>query len=148
VGRTAPVSDQDIQDQIGISKEFNVFEYQNAIGALDKVKIYHITKYFIENPKSAPIQVVVSTLYGFFTKLMITQQHNSKNDLELARLLGLGNAYFLKDYRSAARNFSIDAIKSILIYLSEIDLRSKGVMNRGADDEGLYRDLNYFIINR
>jgi DNA polymerase III subunit delta len=148
IGQLTPVTSEDIQDQIGISKEFNVFEYQNAIGIRDKTKIFHITNYFIENPKNAPIQVVVSNLYSYFTKLMIAIQHGSQNDQDLARLLGLGNAYFIKDYRSAARNFSLEGVKSILVYLSEIDLKSKGVMNRDASDEGLYRDLNHFILTR
>ena len=147
MGPGKKVTPDHIQDLIGISKEYNIFEYQNAIGSKDQNKTYHITNYFIDNPKSAPMPLIVTNLYSFFSKLLIAAQNHNKSDQELASLMGLNNAYFLKDYKIGVRNYSVSKILEILVYLSEVDLKSKGVNNRHSNDEGLYRDLSFFIFS-
>jgi DNA polymerase-3 subunit delta len=147
LGTGKKVTVDHIQDLIGISKEYNIFEFQNAIGAKDLNKTYLITNYFIDNPKSAPMPLIVSNLFSFFSKLLIMAQNINKSDQELASLMGLNNAYFLKDYKIAVRNYSVTKILQILVFLSEIDLKSKGVNNRHSNDDGLYRDLSFFIFS-
>jgi DNA polymerase-3 subunit delta len=147
LGTGKKVTVDHIQDLIGISKEYNIFEFQNAIGAKDLNKTYLITNYFIDNPKSAPMPLIVSNLFSFFSKLLIMAQNINKSDNELASLMGLNNAYFLKDYKIAVRNYSVTKILQILVFLSEIDLKSKGVNNRHSNDDGLYRDLSFFIFS-
>ncbi len=146
LGSGKKVTPDHVQEQIGISKEFNIFEYQNALGLKDATKIYSITNYFIENSKTAPIQVVVSTLYNYFSKVLITIQNHRSNDADLAKLLGLANAYFLKDYKSTAKLYSAQKVMNILVFLSEIDLKSKGVNSRSSNDGPLYRDLSHFVL--
>jgi DNA polymerase III subunit delta len=147
LGKGQKVTLEDIQEQIGISKEFNIFEYQNAIGVKDFDKVIKITKYFAENSKSVPIQVVISNLYNYFSKLYIASQNIRSSDPELVKLLGLSNSYFLKDYKIATKNYPSNKIQKILVYLSEMDLKSKGVNNRHSSDSPLYKDLSYFILN-
>ncbi|HMP29628.1 MAG TPA: DNA polymerase III subunit delta [Saprospiraceae bacterium] len=147
IGTSKKVTTDDIQELIGISKVFNVFEYQNALGQKDIQKVLNITSYFTENPKAVPIQVAVSSLYNYFSKILIACQYNSVNDQDLAKKMGLTNAFFLKDYKNAAKNYNQNQVLKILVYLSEIDLKSKGVSNRHANDAPLFQDLAYFILN-
>lgn len=145
IGTKQQVSLDDIQDQIGISKDFNIFELQNALGARDKVRAYIITKYFVANPKNAPLTFVVTTLFGYFSKVLIGVQNKSAPDRELATVLGV-NPFFVKDYKTAIRNYSEEKTKEIIVFLAEMDLRSKGVMNRGGEDGALLQDLVYHIL--
>jgi DNA polymerase III subunit delta len=146
-GKDTKISVEAIQEQIGISKEFNVFELQKCLGERDKVKSFLISKYFDENPKDNPIQSTVSNLYAYFVKLMIVVQHMKEGDAVLQKKMGLTSAYFLKDYKSAARNFSLDKIREIIVILRHVDLQSKGVHNKSKSDGQLLTELVYNILN-
>lgn len=146
-GRGVKISLEVIQDQIGISKEFNVFELQKALGEKNKAKSFLIAKYFAENPKENPIQVTVINLFGYFQKALIAAQYQSEGDAVLQKKLGLTTAYFVKDYRAVARNFPVSKIRSILMRIRTTDVESKGVNNKSKDDGQLLTELIYFILN-
>lgn len=146
-GRGVKISLEVIQDQIGISKEFNVFELQKALGEKNKAKSFLIGKYFADNPKENPIQVTVINLFGYFQKALIAAQYQSEGDAVLQKKLGLTTSYFVKDYRAVARNYPVSKIRSILMRIRTTDVESKGVNNKSKDDGQLLTELIYFILN-
>lgn len=139
------VTEQLVEEQVGISKDFNIFELQNAIGRRDPVMCNRIVNYFIESPKQHPIAPLLSTLYSYFIKVMIYHQVENKSDA--ASALGI-SPYFLSDYALAARNYPLGKLATCIGYLHECDLRSKGVRNSGAVTEGqLLKELVFKIIH-
>lgn len=145
-GPGAKITPEIVQDQIGISKEFNVFELQKAIAEKNKAKIFLIAKYFADNPKDNPIQVTVVNLFNYFSKVMITGQHASESDVSLQKKLGLPSPFFVKEYRQAAKNFSVERSREIILDIHETDLESKGVMNKNKTDGQLLMELLYKIV--
>lgn len=129
-----------IQKFIGISKDFNIFELQNAIGQKDKKKAYRIVKYFADNKKVHPIQMNVGSLYNYFTSLLIAKKYEGNDDRTLAQKAGI-NPYFAKSYKSAARNYSMPQIRRSFELLHEMDKASKGVDVRRSDELGLYQEF-------
>ena len=137
----------EIQEQIGISKDFNVFELQKALSKKDVVKANLIINYFANNPKSNPIQMTVASLYNYFVKVYIAIQNLRETDQVLMRKLGVGSPYFIKEYRNAARNFTFDKVRSILVQLRKADLESKGVGARSKDQSMILKDLVYHALH-
>ncbi len=142
-----PVTLDQIQDQIGISKEFNVFELQKALSEKNVVKANMIVQYFAQNQKSNPIQMTIASLFGYFMKVYITLQNGSQPDNVLMRSLGLGSPFFVKEYRMAARNYNIAKVRSVINMIKEVDLKAKGVGNRSLDSGALLTDLVFHILH-
>ena len=139
------INEDIIERNIGISKDYNVFELQNAIGRRDVVACTRIVNYFAANPKDAPIQMILPSLYGFFIKVMMFHQEPDKK--KAASLLKI-NPFFLRDYEVAARNYSLGKLASCIGYLFDTDLRSKGVRSSGNVTDGeLLKELVFKIIH-
>jgi DNA polymerase-3 subunit delta len=136
-----------IQEQIGISKEFSVFELQKALSSRDRYKSFLIAKYMGENQKENPIQLIVSSLYGYFLKVLLTLQNIREGDQILMKKLGLTTSFFVKDYKAAAKNFDVDKLRDILLAIRRVDLESKGVFNKSKSDEELLKELVYDILS-
>lgn len=136
----------DIENNVGISKEYSVFELQNALGYKDKSKAYKIVNYFCSNPKNAPFVLVLSNLYAYFSKIYMTVVNKDLPDRELAVLLKV-NPYFIRDYKQPALHYSKEKVEAILIDLAEYDKRSKGINNHNTADGELLKELIYKIIN-
>ncbi len=141
------INAQHVQDNIGISKDYNVFELQKSLGVRDKVKTHRIINYFISNPKKNPIVVVIATLYNYFSKVYQAHYLRNLSDNELASAIGLRSSYFVKDYKLARKNFTLSKTQEIIGLLSEYDLRSKGVENSGTTHGELLRELVYRILH-
>jgi len=142
------INAQMVQDQIGISKEFNVFELQKALATKDVIKSQVITNYFIQNPKSNPLVVINSNLFNYFVKVMIVAQHGkTQDDNALLKMLALPSAFFLNEYKTAARNYSVGHLRNIIRYLKNVDLMSKGVSNRSLSDGALLKELIFLILH-
>ena len=140
------ISPADIQNNIGISKDYNNFELQNAIGTGDVLKAARIVDHFAKNQKDNPIVLTITALYGYFTKLLIYNQHIRDNAATQAAALGC-NPYFLKDYSAAQKRFpTVKCIKAISL-LREYDLKSKGVGNSSTDPGGLLQEMVYKIMH-
>lgn len=135
------ISAANIQEMVGISKDYNVFELQKAIGNMDTEKVFRIVDYFAANEKANPLVMVLSNLYGYFFKVYTAAYHGKKNDNELKTLLGLPTPYFVKDYRIAARNYNGQRLITIFEALKDADLKSKGVGARNMDAREVLRDL-------
>ena len=135
-----------IERNIGISKDYNIFELQNALGNRDVTKANRIINYFASNTKQNPTIVVVTVLFGFFMKLMIYHQLKDKSPKSAASALGV-NPYFVKDYALAAQNYPFKKLRVIIGLLREYDLRLKGVNNGATDESELLRELIFKILH-
>jgi len=120
------ISPNHIEENIGISKDFNNFELRKAIGNKDVVKSNRIINYFIQNPKSNPLVMTISLLNSFFTQLLMYHGLKDKSKASVARALGV-NPYFVDDYVSAARNYPMRKVSQIINFLRDADVKSKGV---------------------
>lgn len=135
-----------IEKNIGISKDYNIFELQNALGNRDILKAYRIAGYFASNPKVNPMVVVLTVLYGFFMKVMIYHQLKDKSKNSAASALGV-NPFFIKDYATAAGNYNFRKLRGIIGSLREYDLRLKGVNNGSTEEGELLREMVYRILH-
>ena len=136
-----------IQEHIGISKEYNVFELNDALGSKNIVKANRIINYFAANPKSNPMVIVIGNLFSFFNKLLLYHFAADKSPKELASALSV-HPFFLNDYERAAKNYSIAKLENIISYLREYDLKSKGVNSTDKTSEGeLLKELVFKILH-
>ena len=134
-----------VERNIGISKDFNVFELQEALVKGDVVKANRITQYFATS-KDHPMAKELVILYGFFANLMIYHYLPDKSDRVAASALGV-SPYFVKDYAAAAKRYSAGKTFAIIGYFREIDARSKGINNPSAKDADLWKELIYKILH-
>ncbi len=141
------IDDADVEYNIGISKDFNIFELQNAIGYKDFLKANRIINYFGDNPNDNPIFMTISALYGYYTKLLKLHFSKDKSKSTVATMLGV-NPYFVNDYFEAARNYSwVNCMRCIEV-LREYDLKAKGY-NSTSDttQKELYREMLFKLMN-
>ncbi|HEY9002382.1 MAG TPA: DNA polymerase III subunit delta [Mucilaginibacter sp.] len=136
---------QHVQDNIGISKEYNVFELQSALSRKDPFKVNQIINYFEANPKANPIVLVLGNLNNFFSKVLLYHYAKDKSPQSLARELGV-NPYFIKDYELAARSYNYGKSMQIISLLREYDLKSKGVDSNAGPGE-LMKELMFKILH-
>lgn len=136
-----------IQEHIGISKDYNIFELQNALGTRNKVSTYKIIQYFQANPRNNPLVMVVATLFSYFNKIYLMQFLRNAPDREVQKTLGLSTSYFVKDYRTAAKNYNRLQTERILHLLRQYDLKSKGVDRGSFTDQSLMQEMIYQILS-
>ena len=144
VGAKKEVTPEIIEDNIGISKDFNNFELQKALGNLNHKKAYQIVHYFAQNSKQHPFVLTISALYVYFTKLMTVHTVRDKNPSTVAKSLGI-NPYFVNEYIAASRNFPMKRISGVLETLRTYDTKSKGV-GANLSPKDLYNELIYNIL--
>lgn len=137
----------DVEKNIGISKEFNTFELQNALGNKDILKSNRIINYFIDNEKLHPLTVIIGMLVTYFRKLLIYHSIENKSDRTVvAQKLGV-NPFFINDYGNAARNYSLDKAVLIISMMREYDLRSKGARGGTTSNGDLLKELVFKILH-
>ncbi len=146
LGARKNITEDDIENYIGVSKEFNVFELQDALGKKDLSKAIRIIQYFEKNPKAAPIQLILPSLYGFFSKVYMIFGAGTNDEKAIAASLGI-NPYFMKDYMQAAKNYNHAGVEKILLLLHHYNLRSIGVHDGGTADAGLMKELVVKMMN-
>jgi len=134
-----------IEENIGISKDFNNFELLNAIINKNIFKVNQIADYFVKNPKNNPMIMTMSVLFNFFSNLMICYWAKNKTEQGLATELGLRNPYQAKDYVIALKNYNAFKCMEIIGLLRIYDAKSKGVDNNSAPDGELLKELLYKI---
>ncbi len=115
-----------IEENIGFSKDYNIFELRKALGERNQLKAYQIANYFAENPKDNPIVVVTSLVFQYFANVL--QYHGLKDKSSKNAAIALKtNSYFLNDFVVAARNYPMKKVSQIVASLRSIDVKSKGV---------------------
>jgi len=140
------ISVDQVMNQVGVSKEYNVFELQKAILQRDSMLANKIVNYFESNTRKNPMIPVVAFLYSFFSKLLMASQVADKSEKGLASELKV-SPYALRDYTLALRQFPLPKIIDNLASIKEADLKLKGV-NTGTSDEGqIFRELVWRIMN-
>ncbi len=135
-----------VEKNIGISKDYNIFEFQQALGSKDILKSNQIVNHFAANPKNHPLVVTLGMLFSFFQKLMTYHSIKDKNRNNVVAELKV-NPYFVNQYSSAARNYSQSKLFDIFTYLKQYDLKSKGVNNTSTKDGELLKELVYRILH-
>ena len=142
------VTPQTVEDQIGVSKEFNGFELRDAIVRRDVYKANQIIKYFDENPKAGSIYSFLPLLFNYFQNLMIAfYAPNNKSQEVVAEWLELRNAWGAKDYMTGMRNYSGMKVMGIISKIREIDAKSKGLDNPNTPAGELMKELIFYILH-
>ncbi len=140
------ITEDDIEKYVGISKEYNVFELQDALMKRDLYKAMRIAQYFESNPKSAPIQLVLPSLYNFFSKIQMINTTSSGNEKTLAFSIGVPE-FKIKDYIQAAKRYSTLLVERNILLLHQYNLRSVGIDDAGTSDGLLLKELLVKMIN-
>ena len=148
-GRPAGVNTIDsalVERNIGISKDFNGFELQDALINGDALKANRIVRYFASS-KDHPIQKELPLLFGFFANLMIYHYLPNKNDERAVAAALKINPFLVKNYARAAKRYSAGKTFRIISYFRETDARSKGINTGSATDIDLWKELIYKILH-
>jgi DNA polymerase-3 subunit delta len=143
------ITEKEIEANIGISKDYNIFELQRALGQRDTLKANRIVNYFSANPRRNPLPVVLGSLYGYFSKIYQLHFLKGASEQDQLQALKLRSAFFLRDYRAAIRNYSFQRTEMVIGLLKEYDLKSKGVHYNGTGKpEGeLLKELVWRILH-
>ena len=140
LGKRTTISEDDIEQYIGVSKDYNVFELQSALAAKDLAGSIRIIQYFEANPKAAPIQLVLPSLYSFFSKVFMVFGAGSTDEKSVAAAIGV-NPYFMKDYMQAAKLYTYPGVEKALLLLHTYNLKSVGVGSTGTEDASLLKEM-------
>lgn len=136
-----------VEQNIGISKEYNNFELIKALAMKDVLKANRIAQYFEKNPKNNPIQVTLPVLFNYFSNLLICYYTPDKSENSLMQALGLRSNFQLKDYQLGMRNYSAMKIFNLIGNIRTCDAGSKGIDNISASDGDLLKELLYKILH-
>jgi len=134
------ITEDDIEKYVGVSKEFNVFEFQHAIANKDLYKAVRIIQYFEANPKAAPIQIIFPSLYNYFSKVQMIYTVPSRDEKTVATAIGV-NSYFVRDYIQTATRFTSDEIEKMILLLHQYNLKGVGVDDAGTSDGMLLKEM-------
>lgn len=144
--KNTQITPEHIEENIGISKDYNNFELRKAIGARDSVKAFKIVQYFADNPKDNPMVVTVALLFNFFSQLLQLHGMKDRNPRSVASALRV-NPYFVNEYLDAARNFPMRKVSQVVALLREFDVKSKGVNSNAVPQGDLLKELLVKILN-
>ncbi len=135
------VIDEDLIERfVGVSKEFNVFELQTALAQKDFLKAFRIIQYFKQNPKAAPLQLILPLLYSFFSKVYMLFGADTSDDRSLAGQLGIP-PFSIRNYKEAARLYGYQGTELTLLLLHQYNLKSVGVGATSTEDSSLLKEL-------
>jgi DNA polymerase-3 subunit delta len=135
-----------IEKNIGISKDYNNFELQKAIGEMNILKANMIIHYFANNPKDNPITLSIASLFSFFSKLLTYHYLTDKSKNNVAAVLKV-NPYFVKDYETSSTKYNVTKTVQIISLLRTYDMRSKGYGDPGTEPGDLMKEMVYKILH-
>lgn len=144
---TQAITPELVEEHIGISKEYNNFELQNALVNKDIYKANKIINYFAQNPKKNPIQMTLALLFSFFSNVMMSYYAPEKSERGIAEFLGLRNSWGVADYIKAMRNYRAVHVMEILHLIRLADAQSKGAEGAQMPDGEIMRELLYKILH-
>ncbi len=139
------IDDTHIEDNIGISKDFNNFELRKAVGEKDVLKANRIINYFAENPKNNPLVMTISLLNSFFTQLLSFHGLKDKSKNSVAKSIGV-NPYFVDEYFLAGRNYPMRKVAQVIAILRDADLKSKGV-GASQSQKDILKELLFRVLH-
>ncbi|MFD0964140.1 DNA polymerase III subunit delta [Pseudofulvibacter geojedonensis] len=135
-----------IEENIGISKDYNNFELRKAVGERDVLKAVKISRYFAQNPKDNPTVMTISLLYNFFSQLLQYHALADKSKFSVAKALKV-NPYFVGEYLVAGKNYPMKKVSQVISLLREADVKSKGVGASNLPQGDLLKELLYKIMH-
>lgn len=135
-----------IEENIGFSKDFNVFEFRKAIGEKNQFKAYQIAHYFAQNQKDNPIVMTNGLVFSFFSALLQYHGLKDKSPSNAAKILKV-SPYFINDYIAAAHNYPMKKVSAIVGTLRDVDVKSKGVGANGLPQGDLLKEMLVGIFN-
>ena len=141
------ITSEQIERNIGVSKDYNNYELRSALVARDVLKANKIIKYFEENPKTNPLQMTLAVLFGFFSNLMLAYYAPEKTEQGIAKQLSLKQSWQAKEYMAAMRVYSGVKVMQIIGEIRYCDAKSKGVENSSLSNGDLLRELVYKILH-
>lgn len=140
------INEDHISTYVGISKEYNTFELQDAIAQKNTLKAQKIVNYFAANPKDNPVIPVIANLFSYFSKILLLHQSSNKNDKNaLSKVLGI-NPFFVEGYLQASRNYPAAKTVQVISYLRTADMQSKGIDSNLSDSE-ILEELIFRIVH-
>ena len=139
------ITPQLVEKYVGISKEYNVFEWQKAFAQRNAAKAYQMALYFGANSKQNPLPVLLVQLFNYFTKLVILHKAGSRSDNELAGLIGV-HPFILKEYQSAARAYPLPQTLLSIRQIRKADLKMKGLEGTSYAEEAILMELTAGIL--
>ena len=137
---------KNIEENIGFSKDYNVFELKSALAVRNQEKAYNIIHHFALNPKDNPIVVITGQMFSFFSQLLQYHGLKDKSKFNVAKALGV-NPFFVDEYVTAARNFPMRKVSQIIEVIRDIDLKSKGVGAGSMKEDDMLKEMVYKILN-
>tara|TARA_R110001583_G_scaffold109799_2_gene258628 strand:- start:9218 stop:10222 length:1005 start_codon:yes stop_codon:yes gene_type:complete len=135
-----------IEENIGISKDYNNFELRKAVGEKDVLKVNRIINHFAQNQKANPMVMTISLLNSFFTQLLIFHSLNDKSKNSIAKSLGV-NPFFASDYTTAGKNYPMRKVSQVIGLLRDADVKSKGVGANSLPAGDILKELMFKIIH-
>lgn len=135
-----------VESNIGISKDYNIFELQGALGKRNVLKANQIINYFGANPKTNPLVLTIPQLHSYFLKVLMVHRMPVNDRNEAAGALGI-SPYFLGDYETAARAYPEEKVISVISLLREYDMKSKGVNSPSMSESAILKELVYKILH-
>jgi DNA polymerase-3 subunit delta len=145
MGNRKDITEDDIENYVGVSKEYNVFELSEAFSNKDLVKIFMIIKYFEANPKAGPIQLLLPALYNHFSRVATIFQMNDKSEKAL-RPLFYNNSYAVRQALETMINYSYSGVENAIMLLHEYNLKSLGINNADNSDASLMKEMAVKIL--
>ena len=146
LGKRTGITEEDIEEYVGVSKDFNVFELQTALAAKDLSRSLRIIQYFEENPKAGPIQMVLPALYNYFSKVYMIYGAGTRDEKTISASLGI-NPYFVKDYLKTAQLYNYAGVEKMLLLLHQYNLKSVGVGSVNTSDGSLLKEMVVRILS-
>ena len=146
LGKRKTITEDDIEKYVGVSKEYNAFELQNAMAKKDLAKAIKIIQYFESNPKAAPIQLVLPALYGFFSKLYSIFGMVDKSEAAVKPMF-YNNPFAAKEALATMKMYGYEGVEKALLLLHEYNLKSVGVNSSGTSDGSLMKELVVKMMN-
>ncbi len=144
---TTHITPVHIEKNIGLSKDFNLLELQDALATKNIFRANRIIKYFGSNPQLHPIQATTSTLFGFFSKMLAIRFLRDKSEKGVLKAIG-GHPFYLKKIMAASKNYSTEKLLEIISILREYDLKSKGIgVSTMVDTAELQKEMIYKILH-
>lgn len=140
------ISPEHIEENIGISKDFNNFELRKAVGEKNTQKANRIINYFAENPRNNPLVMTISLLNSFFTQLLLFHGLQDKSKSSVAKAIGV-SPYFVDEYFAAARNYPMRKVAQNIAFLRDADLKSKGVGASNLSQGDILKELLFKMMH-
>ncbi|RPF74899.1 MAG: DNA polymerase III subunit delta [Rickettsiales bacterium TMED289] len=136
------ITQDDVIKFVGISRDYNFFEFQDSLIDKDSLKFSKISQYFTSNENKYPFQQLLIYMFSFYSKLLVIKNKNLDNPQSIATELNM-HPFVAKSYNRASNKYSVDKIKQILEYLSELDLISKGIKSLKFSYNSTVREMSY-----